>query len=473
MPRWATGASAAVGQYARGVELVTITTPGLGDNSYVVAHGGNAVVIDPQRDIERFLAVADDLGATVAMVCETHVHNDYVSGAPALTDATGAELVIPAGSRVAFSFRPAFHLEDIAVDGLTLRPLHTPGHTPEHISYLVLIDGEPIAVFSGGSLLVGAAGRTDLLGSDRAESLARLQFGSIHRLASLPDAVALYPTHGSGSFCSASEVRGSNSTIGEERSTNQLLALAGADAFAADQLRGLERYPSYYRHVGRVNRQRPGLIPNDPIAALRPAEMVRLIDNGVTAVDARPADVVAAGRIPGSWAIELGDSFATWVGWLLPFAAPLVLVLDDGDNLAEARTALARVGFTDIAGVLWGVDQWTAEHNPVIAHRTVTPEEFATAGISPGRVLDVRARSEWNDGHLAGSMHRYLVDLAEALPDDLDPDQPVYVGCASGSRASVAAGLLADAGYQPVVLVGGSIPDLVALTAAAAPDRNR
>ncbi|MDQ3781587.1 MAG: rhodanese-like domain-containing protein [Actinomycetota bacterium] len=455
------------------MELVTITTPGLGDNSYVVAHGGNAVVIDPQRDIERFLAAADDLGVIVAMVCETHVHNDYVSGAPALADTTGAELVLPAGSEAAFSFRPAFHHDDIAVDGLTLRPVHTPGHTPEHVSYVVLIDGEPVCVFSGGSLLVGAVGRTDLLGSDRSESLARLQFGSIHRLASLPDAVAVYPTHGSGSFCAASAVGEASSTIGVERSTNRVMGLADADAFAADQLRRVERYPSYYRHLGPINRSRPGPIPTDLIPALSPAEVTRLIDNGVAVVDTRPAAVAASGRLPGSWAIELGDSFATWVGWLLPFAAPLVLVLDDPDELTEARTALARVGFTDIAGVLWGVERWAAEDHPVVAHRTMTPEEFATAGVAPSQVLDVRARSEWEGGHVAGSVHRYLVDLAESVPDDIDADQPVYVGCASGSRASVAAGLLADAGYEPVVLVGGSIPDLVAMAAAAAQDRNR
>ncbi|MBA2337526.1 MAG: MBL fold metallo-hydrolase [Acidimicrobiia bacterium] len=455
------------------MELVTINTPGLGDNSYVVAHGGTAVVIDPQRDIERFLAAADDLGATVAMVCETHVHNDYVSGAPALADATGAELVLPAGSGAAFRFRPAFHQEDIAVHGLTLRPLHTPGHTPEHLSYLLIFDDVPVGVFSGGSLLVGAAGRTDLLGSDRSESLARLQFGSIHRLASLPDAVALYPTHGSGSFCSASAVGGISSTIGAERSTNRLLTMVDADTFAADQVRRLERYPSYYRHLGPINRRRPGGIPTDPIPALNPAAVAKLIDHGVAVVDARPAAAVAAGRIRGSWAIELGDSFATWVGWLLPFATPLVLVLEEPDELAEARTALARVGFTDIAGVLWGMDQWTAEHNPVVAHRTMTLQEFVAAGVAPARVLDVRARSEWDGGHLAGSVHRYLVDLAESLPADLDPAQPVYVGCASGSRASVAAGLLADAGYQPVVLLGGSITHLVAMTAEAGSDRNR
>jgi hydroxyacylglutathione hydrolase len=239
------------------MEVVAVSTPGLGDMSYLLVHDGRAVVVDPQRDIDRFVAVAGDHDAEIRWVLETHLHNDYISGGKTLATRSGAELVLPAGAGAAFDYAPAFHNEDMAEGDLTVRPLHTPGHTPEHVSYLVLLEGEPVAVFSGGSLLVGAAGRTDLLGEDRARQLARLQWGSITRLAALPDDTGLYPTHGAGSFCSASVAGPSTSTIGAERTTNPLLSLAGAEEFADHQLSGLEPYPSYYARMGPINLQGP------------------------------------------------------------------------------------------------------------------------------------------------------------------------------------------------------------------------
>lgn len=437
------------------MDLITFNTPGLGDNTYVVAHGETAVVIDPQRDFGRFLTATDGLGATVRMVFETHVHNDYVSGGLALAGAAGADLVLPAGAGAAFRFRPAFHHEDIDVGGITVRPLHTPGHTPEHVSYLVLIEDEPVGLFSGGSLLVGAAGRTDLLGMDKADSLARLQFGSIQRLATLPAEVGLYPTHGPGSFCSVSAVGGPSSTIGTERATNPLLAISDAETFAANQLSGLQPYPSYYRHIGPINSRGSGPIPAGPVRSLDPSQVAALMDDEVAVVDGRPRATVARTRIPSSWAIELGGSFATWVGWLLPFDQRLVLVLDDEGELDEARTALGRIGFTRIEGVLWGIDGWVAEGRPVASHPTVTAGEFVAAAVDPSQVLDVRAPDEWDDGHVEGSIHRHLPDLVESIPDDLDPDLPVYVGCSGGHRAAAAAAVLADAGYRPVAIEPG------------------
>ena len=185
--------------------IEAIRTESLGDTSYVLAHGGHGIVIDPQRDIHRFLQVIERLEVDVTHVIDTHVHNDYLSGTPALARRLGADLVMPAGSGAGFAFVPAFHLEELKGGGsLVIRPIHTPGHTPEHMSYLVLIDGVPAAVFTGGSLLVGSAGRSDLLGDEFADSLARLQYLSVNRLAELPGDVEVLPTHGAGSFCTSS-----------------------------------------------------------------------------------------------------------------------------------------------------------------------------------------------------------------------------------------------------------------------------
>jgi glyoxylase-like metal-dependent hydrolase (beta-lactamase superfamily II)/rhodanese-related sulfurtransferase len=451
------------------VEVLAFDTAGLGDRTHVVVLGDTAVVIDPQRDFDRFLAAADERRATVRAVLETHVHNDYVSGAPGLAAATGADLVLPAGAGAAFRFLPAFHQEDLTIGGLVFRPLHTPGHTPEHVSYVLLLADEPVAVFTGGSLLVGAAGRTDLLGAERAESLALLQFGSIRRIAALPDTVALHPTHGPGSFCSVSTAGGAASSIATERASNPLLAIDDAESFARSQLSALQPYPAYYRHIGPINLAGAGPTPEGAVPRLDPATVAGLVERGVTVVDARPRRAVASGRIPGAWAIEMGNRFATWVGWLVPFAAPLVLVMDDLDRVAEARTALARVGFTDVAGVLVGMDGWIAEGRPAITHEVV--DVSALAGILTGddQVIDVRTAEEWEEGHLDGSVHRYLPHLAEELPSGLDRHRPVYVACESGRRAAIAAARLADAGYRPVVVTGGGIPEIAQAAPTAAP----
>lgn len=217
------------------MDLVSFRTPGLGDQTYLLIHEGKGVLVDPQRDIDRFLAVAAERDIDLRFVLETHLHNDYVSGGEQAALRTGAELVLPAAAAAAYPHTPAFHQEEIKGGGLTIRPIHTPGHTPEHTSYLVLIDGQPAALFSGGSLLVASAGRPDLLGPERARTLAKLQYGSLRRLAGLPRELGLYPTHGEGSFCTASGAGRFTSTIGDELNSNPLLKVSDMEKLA-DQL---------------------------------------------------------------------------------------------------------------------------------------------------------------------------------------------------------------------------------------------
>ena len=440
------------------MEIIPITTPGLGDTSYLLAHDGLGLLVDPQRDIDRFREAAASHDVELRWVLETHLHNDYISGGRDLADSLGAELVLPAGAGAAFPYTPAFHQEELEEGSLAVRPLHTPGHTPEHVSYVVSIAGEDVAVFSGGSLLVGAAGRTDLLGRERARQLARLQWASVRRLLDLPDPVGLYPTHGAGSFCTAAVAGPSTSTIGDERRTNPVASIPDPETFADDQLSRLEPYPAYYAHIGPINLKGPSAARLDPIPLLTPEELIAM-GEAVRVVDGRSKEKFAEGHLPGSLGVEANQDFATWVGWLLPFNAPLVLVVDDAERLEEARVALARVGFEDVRGWLAGIEAWVSEGRPLASHGTITAREFLekVAGGEDLQVLDVRSPGEWRDGHLEGSVHCYLPDLAQAVPDHLDPDRSVYVGCTTGHRASTAAGILGEAGFRPVVMVGASL----------------
>lgn len=433
------------------LDIRTIRTEGLGDSTYVLVHDDVAIVVDPQRDIDRFEEVLDATGAQPRLIVETHLHNDYISGGLDLSRKTGAELLMPAGAAPVFRHRPAFHHEDIDLGSLTIRPIHTPGHTPEHTSYVVLVDGEEKAVFSGGSLLVASAGRTDLLGDERAESLARLQYGSVNRLAALPDAVGLYPTHGAGSFCTTSDVGSPTSTIGTERRTSPILAYEDEDSFVKGQLANLVPYPSYYRHMGPLNLKGLPAVDLD-------VPLLDEIPPGVTVIDARPRDEFAAGHLPGALGVELRDSFGTWVGWLTGHNSPMVLVLNEDQESQEAIRQLARIGYDDIRGIA---------RNPaeaVESYRLVDATEYAAAARSGAQTLDVRAPHEWDTGVVDGSVLSYLPDLASRTPAGLDPGEPVWVTCGSGFRASIAAGILQERGFEPVVLVTDGATEVIELT---------
>jgi glyoxylase-like metal-dependent hydrolase (beta-lactamase superfamily II)/rhodanese-related sulfurtransferase len=439
------------------MEIRALRTPGLGDTSYVMAEHGVGVVVDPQRDIGRFLDAAEGLGVQVHYVLETHLHNDYLSGGRELAKRTGAQLILPAGAGAAFTYVPAFHLEEFGEGRLRLRPLHTPGHTPEHVSYLALVDGEEVAVFSGGSLLVGSAGRTDLLGTKRASQLARLQFQSLQRLSALGDEVQLYPTHGAGSFCSAGPSGPATSTIGAEKRTSPVLQYTDADQFVSAQLGSLDPYPRYYAHMGPANLMGPTPMSATSTGSELAVEEVVSLLGEVQIVDARPKQDYAQGHIPSAWGIELSEDFVTWAGWLLPFDSPLVLVLNDDQDADEAVTGLARIGFDRVKGVLRGMDEWIESGREVASHQTITARQFVELNEADLQVLDVRSPSEWREDHLEDSLHCYLPDLVATIPPGLDRSRPIYVGCTTGHRASTAAGLLAQAGYQPVGMVGASL----------------
>lgn len=440
------------------MEITNIRTEGLGDSTYILSHNGLGLVVDPQRDIDRFEQVVSDFGIDLRFVFETHLHNDYISGGRYLARSTGAELVVPAGAAPAYRHRPAFHLEDIDGDAFTVRPIHTPGHTPEHVSYLVLIEGEPVAVFSGGSLLVGSAGRPDLLGTERADTLARLQYRSVNRLAKLPDEVGLYPTHGQGSFCTASGTGSHTSTIGEERVSNPVLAYPDEETFVKGQLSGLVPYPAYYQHMGPANiyGEPPLAVPDVPIIT---AEEIESLDSDVQIVDIRPKADFAAGHLPGSIAVEMRHDFGTWVGWVLPFDSPIVLVMNPDQDIDDALRQLGRIGFDDVQGAVRSVGDLGISLD---TYRLVDTDQFV-AGVNNGvQVLDARAPAEWELGTVDGSMLAYAPDVAAATPEGLDPSKEVWIGCETGYRANIAASVLQTRGFEPVVLAGAGIADVFA-----------
>lgn len=431
--------------------IEAIRTEGLGDTTYVLIHDGQAVVIDPQRDIDRFERVIDDAHSEARLVIETHLHNDYVSGGRDLATSLDAELLMPAGAAPVFRHSPAFHHEDIDLGVMTIRPIHTPGHTPEHMSYVVLIDGREMAVFSGGSLLVGSAGRCDLLGDDRADSLARLQYRSVHRLASLPGPTELYPTHGAGSFCTTTQAASYSSTIESEIANNPVLAYEDEDSFVKGELSGLVRYPTYYRHMGPINltgRDQPDL----------DVQILDRVPEGTTVIDARPRVDYAKGHLPGSLSIELGDSFGTWVGWLTEFDSPLTLVLNEDQDQDDAIRHLIRIGYDNVRGIVRPNEDFSE------SFRTVDTDAFADAVASGAQVLDVRAQHEWESGTIEGSTLTYLPDLDPRSMGVLDPEEPVWVLCASGYRAVAAASMLHNMGYEPVALSSDGATEVLAAT---------
>lgn len=430
-------------------EIVTIETPSLGDRSYLLVSGDAAAAIDPQRDVDRFESVLRDRGLRLTHVFETHVHNDYVTGGLELARRAGAEYVLAAADEVAFERTGARDGDEFAVGAVVVRAVHTPGHTPTHMSYVVAEQGRPIAVFSGGSLLYGTVGRTDLIGAERTEALTRAQFHSARRLArDLPGEVGVLPTHGFGSFCSAQSTSGATtSTIAEERVTNLALTLDDEETFIERLLGGLTAYPRYYAHMAPINRSGPAPVDLSPPAPVDPVEVRRRIHAGEWVVDLRSRDAFARAHLAGTLNFEVGDSFVTYLGWTLQWGTPVTLVGDTMEEVVEAQTQLVRVGIDRPAGgAAGGLPAWGAGGD-VRSYRRATFAELAHAGDDVV-VLDVRRLDEWAESRIDGAVHIPLHELEARLAEL--PDGEVWVHCATGYRSSIAASLLDRAGRKVV-----------------------
>jgi len=445
-----------------------IETSELGDRSYVAHDGSTAIVVDPQRDLDRVEALLSRLGVDCVAVLETHIHNDYVSGGMELVRRTGATYVVSAHDDVAFDRHPVHDGDTLDFGGLRVQVIATPGHTHHHLSYVMralardadpdqdATDGgsAPAAVFSGGSLLYGSVGRTDLEDPDRTAELTRAQYRSARRLAELlDDDAGVYPTHGFGSFCSSgSSSGGEDSTIGQERARNDALTEDDEDAFVDRLVAGLTAYPSCYAHMGALNRHGAGPIDLSAPEPVDGEQLRKRIAAGEWAVDLRNRVAYAAEHLGGSVGIELGGQFATYLGWVIPWDTPITLIGEDARQVTDAQRQLVRIGIDRPAGAAVGTPAELADGDSRTYPRATFAElaERANAAANGFIVLDVRRDDERATGELPGSVHIPLNSLLDRL--DEIPDSQLWVHCASGFRASIAASLLDRAGHD-VVLV--------------------
>lgn len=436
----------------------TIELAGLGNHSHLVGGENTAVAVDPPRDLDRVLAVAARRGVRISHVVETHIHNDYITGGLELARVAGAAYLVPAGARVGHDRVPVHDGDTTVVDdeaGLALHAMATPGHTPHHTCYVLTQHDEARAVFTGGSLLIGAVGRTDLVEPRLTERLARAQHASVHRLAAeLPDATAVFPTHGFGSFCASRQTEGTSTTIGEEKNGNTALT-EDADTFVAELLAALDDIPAYYAHMGPANAAGPAPVDLTPPAAADAEEIAARLAAGEWVVDLRNRVAFAEGHVAGSLNFEAEGRLAAYLAWLIPWGKPVTLLAESAAQLGAAQRELARVGIDRPAAAATGEPAaWVrVGESPAsfpradfaaLADRT---ERHASGGIV---VLDVRRDSERAGGFVGGSVHIPVHTLHRRL--DEVPDGEVWVHCASGMRAAIAASLL-DAAGRHVVMV--------------------
>ncbi|WP_289018358.1 MBL fold metallo-hydrolase [uncultured Ornithinimicrobium sp.] len=429
--------------------VLTIETTSLGDRSYLVHDGQVAFVVDPQRDVDRVLSLAESEAVRVTHVFETHIHNDYVTGGYALAQRTGAAYHVNAEDDVSFERDAIRDGEVVEVsESLRVRAISTPGHTFTHLSYA--LEGEHPYVFTGGSLLFGSTGRPDLLGQDHAEELARLQHGSAHRLVKeLDGSTEVMPTHGFGSFCSATQTEGDESTLAKEQETNPAL-LKDVEEFVRETLDGLDLYPAYYAHMGPANAAGPSE-PDLELPSRADKEVLReRLTVGEWVVDLRTRQAFSAGHVPGTYNFGLDGQFSTWLGWMIPWGTPVTLLGESEEQVAEAQRELVRIGIDELAGQATGEPRdWTDGQLG-----TITTATFADlAQVRHHRevsVLDVRNPKEHEESHVAGAVNIPLGQLPQRL--DEAPQGEVWVHCASGYRSSIGASFLAAHGRQVVAL---------------------
>jgi hydroxyacylglutathione hydrolase len=432
------------------LNVINIDTPTLGDRSYLAHDGKTALVVDPQRDIDRVEGILDRENLALGAVVETHMHNDYVSGGLELARKRGADYLVHEQDPVSFKRRAVKDEEIVPVGNFAVQALHTPGHTFTHLSYALLDPANHYqGVFTGGSMLHGSTGRPDLLGQDHAETLARLQHGSVNRLATLlEDKVDVYPTHGFGSFCAATSTSGNSSTIGDEKLTNPAL-LFTVDDFVSQTLAGLDAFPAYYQYMGPANHQGPGPIDLSELPRMSSQEILKAIGEGVWVVDLRLRDQWAKAHTPGTLSFGLDGSFATYLGWVFPYDGKLILLSDKPSDVAEAQRELVRIGIERPAGAFVGP---VTELGPTNNVTTKKFSDVVSALADPEVVvLDVRRNSEREASHIAGSVHIPMHEL-ERRVGELPKDKAIWVHCAGAYRAAVGASILERAGLTAVIV---------------------
>ena len=432
------------------IQIINVDTPTLGDRGYIAHDGKTALVVDPQRDIDRVEQVLSDHSLALGAVVETHMHNDYVSGGLVLARKHQTKYITSADDPVSFDRVAARDLDEFSIGSFGIKALHTPGHTFTHLSYILMDQqGKSTAIFTGGSLLHGSTGRPDLLGPDNATKLAQLQHGSAHRITEvLDDATPIFPTHGFGSFCAATSTSGDSSTIQDEKKSNPALQLS-VERFVSETLAGLDVYPAYYKHMGPANLAGPGAIDLSELPRLSTDELLKRIAGDDWVVDLRDKDLWAKSHLPGTMNFGVNGSFATYLGWLFPYERELVLISNKASDLSLAQRELGRIGIDRPSASYLGE---VSDFSEVLATEVVefndVPRALTDSEIA---VLDVRRNSERRASHIVGSLHIPLHELSTRM-NELSKDKTYWVHCAGAYRASIAASIVQNAGFKVVLI---------------------
>jgi hydroxyacylglutathione hydrolase len=441
---------------------------GLGNSAYLLISetDHSAALIDPLRDVDQYVNVACQEGARITHVFETHVHNDFLSGSRELAAATGARIVASAAAGLEFDHQPVRDCDVVALGEVRLSVLATPGHTPEHVSYLsrdTSRPGDPPVLFSGGSLLVGAVSRTDLLGHEHATGLAHELYRSLHeRILPLGDDVVVYPTHGAGSFCTAAASAESTTTIGRERRTNLFLQEPDPAAFAQRLHSSMPSYPTYFLRMRALNQRGPQVLGGVPrLAPLTPLDVRARQQRGQAVVDMRSIHDYARGHIPRAFHVELRAAFGSWIGWVVPFGVPIILLSETKLVHEYAVRQLIRIGYDELPGYLdGGMDAWTNAGLPVATTAKLTMRELRErlGRGEPLFVVDVRQAHEWQNGHLPHAVLREAGDLPKGF-SELPHGRTIAAHCGHGERAATAVSLLEQRGYTDLALVTGGLDE--------------
>lgn len=433
--------------------------------SYLIGSDGEAVVVDPQRDVDEYLAEASAQGFQIKYVIETHLHADFVSGHQEIAARTGAQIVFGEKAGVQFAHRAVRDGEELRIGKAVLQILETPGHTPEGICILVTDTAspdEPQKLLTGDTLFIGDVGRPDLAGGKgyTPQTMAEMMYDTLHgKLLKLPDEVEVYPAHGAGSMCGKNMSKETSSTIGEQRKFNYALKPMSKDQFVTMMTADLPEAPVYFPKDAEINRSGArGLSELQPPAALKPQQVRELQDQGHVLLDVRSAADFGAAHVPGSMNIGLGGQFAMWAGSLIPLNAAIVVIADTSAQVDESVVRLARVGIENVKGFLeGGVESWRAAGFPVDAIEQVTvaqlKEQMANDDL---QIVDVRRPGEYVNGHVPRALNAPLASLDKSLgPLPLKKDKLTAVICAGGYRSSAAASLLQKHGFSNLLNVSG------------------
>lgn len=443
-----------------------IFTPGLAQVAYLVADEstGDVAVFDPRRDVQVYLDWAAERHFRISAILETHVHADFVSGALELQAATGAPIYSSRLGDQEFEHVALRDGDSVQVGNLSLEARWTPGHTPEHIVFLLFDPSsstQPQAMFSGDLIFAGEVGRPDLLGEAHTQQLARQLFQTLnHRIADLPDELLVYPGHTAGSACGKKIGEAAVTTLGAERQMTYAYQFVEEDAFVRGILDEMPAPPPYYPRMKVVNRIGPdlhGTLPNG--SALTAPQVAQAIERGALVIDARAEESFDRAHIRGSFYAGSGADFAYWVGWRAPYDHPVILLLDRDEDYQPFVTELHRIGIDSIAGYLsGGIDAWIDYGGVVDRLQVLGPERFqALLEAEDATLLDVRSRDEWKSGHIESARNVFAGDISAGAEVEVGPNTLVMLTCATGFRSRVAASMLRVRGFERIVQLDGGI----------------